>query len=308
MHVVVAEFLDLEGLAPLERAHAVHYDPELGEDRARLLPALAEARALIVRNRTRVDAQLLDAAPSLQVVGRLGVGLDNLDLAELERRGITLVTARGLNARSAAEYVLGALFTAFRPVMGATEAVLQGQWPRQAFCEGRELMGLRLGILGLGAVGGEVARLATALGLEVSATDPYLPSEAPAWAWARSVDLETLLRTSEVLTLHVPATERTLGLLDRARLASLPRGGVLIHTSRGGIVDEAALVDLLREGHLAGAVLDVFAREPLPAGAFPPDLPNLVLTPHIAGLTRESNRRVSLHVASGVAEALERRA
>lgn len=306
MKVVVAEFLDLEGLTPLVGAHAVQYDPGLGEDRARLLPALAEAQALIVRNRTRVDAELLDAAPSLRVLGRLGVGLDNLDLGELERRGIALVTARGLNARSAAEYVLAALFMALRPVMGASEAVAEGRWPRQALCEGRELQGLRLGILGLGAVGGEVARLATALGLEVSATDPYLPAEAPAWAWARSVNLETLLRTSEVLTLHVPATERTMGLMDRARLASMPRGSVLIHTSRGGIVDESALMDLLRDGHLEAAVLDVFSQEPLPAGVFPPDLPNLILTPHIAGLTRESNLRVSLHVASGVATALER--
>ena len=304
--ILISEFMDEEAVAALRRDCSVQYQPGLAQARDELLAAVASVRALIVRNVTRVDRELLDAAPALEVVGRLGVGLDNIDVDACAERGIAVFPATGANAVSVAEYVLTAMLTLRRPVYGATARVAAGEWPRQEL-GGHELAGSRLGLIGLGAVARAVAERARALDMRIAACDPYLAPDDAAWELAERVEaVPDLLRMSDAVSIHVPLTDSTRGLIDGAALALMPPHALLVNTSRGGIVDEAALVDALRTGRLGGAAIDVFEDEPLSAeaGARFEGTPNLLLTPHIAGITEESNRRVSLVTAGNVRRAL----
>lgn len=298
--VVVTEFMDRQAVDRLGAATSVLYDPDLATDRPRLLEAVGGARALVVRNRTQVDAELVAAAPALRVVGRLGVGLDNIDLAACDGAGVAVRPAIGANAAAVAEHVIGALFVLARPALGATERILVGEWPRTEYV-GHELAGRRLGLVGLGHTAREVAWRAEALGMEVAGHDPVASPEG-----IPNLPLDDLLTRSHAVSVHVPLTEDTRGLLDADRLARLPAGAWLVDTSRGGVVDQAAVGDALRAGRLGGAALDVFADEPpteeqLAALA---GSPNLILTPHVAGITEESNRRIGSVVAEAVLEAL----
>ena len=306
MRVVISEFMDGAAVARLAGAHPTLYDETLVDRRGELKERLATAQALIVRNRTQVDADLLAAAPALRVVGRLGVGLDNIDVAACAVRGIAVIPATGANTVAVAEYVIGTALSLLRGAYGATAAVAAGEWPRPALSRGRELAGKTLGIVGFGTIGRAVAALAHALSLRVIGCDPALAADAPVWAEAgtQARPLAEVLAAADVLTLHVPLADSTRALLDAARLATMKPDAVLINTSRGGIVDEAALAAALRAGRLGGAALDVFATEPLPAGSPLAGCPNLILTPHIAGVTRESNVRVSTLIADQVAAAL----
>ncbi len=305
--VVVAEFMDKTAVADLSTDHDVLYEPTLVERRTELLVALAGARALIVRNRTQVDGELLDAAPRLCVVGRLGVGLDNIDVAACEARRVAVRTAAGANATAVAEYVIGAIVVLVRGVFGSTPEVAAGAWPRERLVGG-EVSGRQLGLIGLGAVARQVGVRAVALGMRVVASDPYLAADDEAWACARPVDLDELLAGSDAVSVHVPLVPETRHLLDAAAIARMPPGAVLVNTARGGVVDEEALADALRTGRLAGAALDVFETEPLhaEAGARLSEVPNLLLTPHIAGVTRESNLAVGMVTAANVREELLR--
>ncbi len=304
--IVISEFIDDEAATLLNQAYAVTLDPGLVDDRPRLLARLADADALIVRNRTLVDAGLLAAAPRLKVVGRLGVGLDNIDLPACQARDIAVFPATGANAQAVAEYVIAATLILLRGGYGETKAVSAGLWPRTALGKGREAAGKTLGIVGFGGIGQLTARLARGLGLSVVAYDPLQDAGAPAYRAlsVAPVGLDELLAMSDVISLHLPLNADTRSLFDAARLERIKPGAILINTARGGIVDEAALARLLRDGRLAGAALDVFADEPLPPGSPLADVPNLLLTPHIAGLTVESNSRVSLMVARRVDDAL----
>lgn len=300
--VVVTEFMDPEAVELLAAHHTVIDDPTLVEDRNRLIGMLADADALIVRNRTRVDAALLEAAPRLQVVGRLGVGLDNIDTAACDTRDVTVRTAGGANAVSVAEHVIGALLSLARPAFRATERILAGEWPRTEMV-GVELAGRSLGLVGLGATAREVARRATAMGMTVLAHDPFVSSAPPG---ITLMDLDDLFEAADAMSVHVPFTPDTANLIDASRLRLLPEGALLVDTSRGGIVSHEAVVDALRSGHLGGAALDVFAEEPPNDVSAYADVPNLILTPHVAGITRESNVRVSRTVAEAVLEVLDR--
>jgi (S)-sulfolactate dehydrogenase len=184
--------------------------------------------------------------------------------------------------------------------------VAAGKWPRGALGEGRETAGKMLGVVGFGGIGRRVAKLAQGLGMKVLATDPAIAADAPVWreSGAAFRGLDDLLAESDAVTLHVPLAPETRHLLSAGRLARMKRGAVLINTARGGVIDEAALAEALAGGHLAGAALDVFETEPLPAGSPLAGAPNLVLTPHVAGVTRESNVRVSTLIAEKVAHAL----
>ncbi|CAB3845603.1 hydroxyacid dehydrogenase [Achromobacter ruhlandii] len=306
MHVLISEFMDAPAVDALRQRFDVRYAPELVERREALLQAAGQADALIVRNRSQVDATLLAAAPRLRAVGRLGVGLDNIDLPGCAARGIQVVPATGANARAVAEYVIGTLLALLRGAYAASAEVAGGQWPRTALSQGLEAHGRTLGVVGFGGIGQLTARLAAGLGMRVAACDAALPADHPAWAEAGAtrLELDDLLAQADAVTLHVPLTAGTRHLLDAARIARMRPGAVLINTSRGGIVDEAALAAALRGGHLGGAALDVFEQEPLPAGGPLTGAPNLILTPHIAGLTREANTRVSDMVAAGVTIAL----
>lgn len=294
MKIVVSEFMDETALSAFGPEAEVLYDPTLVEDRAALLAALAGASGLIVRNRTQVDRALLAAAPDLRVVGRLGVGLDNIDMAACAARGVAVKPATGANTLSVAEYVISTTLTLLRGAYGAQPAMIAGAWPRSALI-GKEASGRTLGLLGFGGIARAVAERARALGMEIAAYDPYLPEGDPAWQGVTRCSIDELLAVSDVLSLHVPLTAETRGLIDAAAIARMKPGAIVINTARGGVVDEPALARALRAGQLGGAALDVFEIEPLPAAAARvfEGIENLVLTPHIAGVTQEGNIRVS---------------
>ena len=270
---------------------------------------LANAAALIVRNRTQVDADLLAMAPQLKVVGRLGVGLDNIDTAACAARGVEVIPATGANAQAVAEYVIATAMLLLRTAYQSTMAVAAGEWPRGVLGNGREIAGTTLGLIGFGGIGRLTAKLALALGMRSVGYDPQVPAASPIWAahHADARTLDALLAEADVVSLHVPLTESTRNLIDAARLARMKPEAILINTARGGVVDEAAVASALRAGRLGGAALDVFEREPLAAGSPLAGCPNLILTPHVAGVTRESNARVSTLIADKVAAALAQR-
>ncbi len=303
--IVISEFMDEAAIGASFAGRDVLYDPKLVDEPPRLAAAVAEARALIVRNRTQVRGALLESARRLEVVGRLGVGLDNIDVAACEARRIAVYPATGANDLSVAEYVITAALLLLRRAWFATGRVVAGEWPRTELM-GRELAGKRLGLVGYGAIARVTGRMARDLGMSVAAFDPLLPADHAAWRDALRQSLPELLAESDVVSLHVPLTESTRNMIDAAALAGMKRDAILVNAARGGVVDEAALVAALRDGRLGGAALDVFAREPVDAaaGALFAGVPNLVLTPHIAGVTDESNVRVSAVTAEAVARHL----
>ena len=300
--ILVSEYLPDEYLELLRTLHDVEYDPDLCTDRSRLLDRMSGVEALFTRNRTRVDDELLASGHDLRVVGRLGVGLDNIDMNGCEQAGVQVISAIGENAVSVAEYAIGAMLVLVRGVYGMTSSMVAGEWPRQGHAFGHELMGKTLGLVGYGSIARQVATRAAGLGMEVIAHDPFVPADDAAWALVRSVDLESLLATSDVISVHVPLSDDTRNLIDGPALGRMKPTAVLINTSRGGIVDETALADALLDGKLGGAALDVFASEPLgpePAAVFA-TVPNLLLTPHVAGNTRESVDRVARTIVEQV--------
>jgi len=306
MRIVITEFMDEAAVAALAARFDVHYDAALVDRPDDLPPLLAGADAIIVRNRTQVNDALLAAGPQLRVVGRLGVGLDNIDVAACGERGIEVIPATGANAQAVAEYVIAAAMLLLRTAYHATADVAAGQWPRAALSNGRELAGTALGLIGFGGIGRLTGRLGRALGMHAIGFDPQAPASASVWRDedTRPRTLDEVTGEADVISLHVPLTPQTRNLMDASRIATMKHGAILINTSRGGVVDEVAVAAALREGRLGGAALDVFAQEPLPAGSPLAGCPNLLLTPHIAGVTRESNRRVSSLVAEKVAAAL----
>jgi (S)-sulfolactate dehydrogenase len=304
--VVITEFMDERAVAQLNAAHRVLYDPALVDDAPRLLAEAAGADALIVRNRTQVRGALLAALARCRVVGRLGVGLDNIDVTGCEARGVKVIPASGANALSVAEYVIASAMLLLRAAYRSTDAVAAGQWPRNALSNGREISGKTLGLVGFGAIGQLTAKLAQGVGMNVIAFDPMLASGHAVFAHTgvRCATLAELTTSADVISLHVPLVDSTRALFDVARIAAMKPGAVLINSARGGVVDEAALAAALKRGHLGGAALDVFDTEPVPAASVFVGCPNLLLTPHIAGVSAESNERVSFMIAQKVLEEL----
>ncbi|WP_407713698.1 hydroxyacid dehydrogenase [Comamonas testosteroni] len=306
MNVLIPEFMDAPAVERLKKSHTVIYDPNLVDDMPRLLEMARSCDAIIVRNRTQVRGELLSALERCLVVGRLGVGLDNIDMEECKRRDISVFPAYGANANSVAEYVIASAMFLLRGCYTSTADVAAGNWPRTALSQGRELAGRTLGLAGFGSIGQLTARLGKALGMQVIAYDPVVKAGDIAYTegGVKAVSLDELVATADVLSLHMPLVDATRNLFDQARIASMKQGAILVNTARGGIVDEAAVAAALRSGHLSGAAIDVFAEEPLKASAHFIGCPNLILTPHVGGLTVESNERVSGLVAGKVLEAL----
>ena len=305
--IVITEFMDERAVARLQAAHDVLYAPQLVDDATRLLAEAARADALVVRNRTQVRGELLAALQRCTVVGRLGVGLDNIDVAGCEARGMRVIPATGANALSVAEYVVTSALVLLRGAYQASAAVAAGQWPRAALSNGREVAGKTLGLVGFGAIGQLTAGLAQALGMQVIAFDAMMDADHPAFAdqGVRCTSLDELVASADVVSLHVPLVDGTRGLFSAARLAAMKPGAVLVNTARGGIVDEVALAAALKSGHLGGAAIDVFGSEPLAAAEHFVGCPNLLLTPHIAGVTAEANDRVSSLIADKLLDALK---
>ena len=304
--IVITEFMDEAAIADVLNGRDVLYHPSLVDRPDELRTALADCRALIVRNRTQVRGALLDAAPRLKVIGRLGVGLDNIDLDACKARDIVVRPATGANDLAVAEYVITAALMLLRRAWFATDRVVAGAWPRMDLI-GHELAGKRLGLVGFGAIARLTATKAKALGMTLSAFDPFVPRDAAAWNGVERCTLDALLASADVVSLHTPLTPETRRIIDGSALAKMKPTAILINAARGGIVDESALVEALKASRLAGAALDVFETEPLTAaaGARFQGVPNLLLTPHIAGVTDESNIRVSTVTAKAVLEVLD---
>ena len=303
--VLVSEFMDGSALAFLENRLSVDYAPNLFDDQQTLMQRVSAVDALIVRNRTPVTRELLNHAGQLKVIGRLGVGLDNIDLDAAKQANIQVLPATGANAVAVAEYVMSALLHLRRPMTSGFQAMVGGDWPREQFIGG-EISGKTLGLIGFGQIAQIVAKRAAAFGMRIAYFDPYIDaSEHHSVATAVS-SLDELLALSDSVSIHVPLTEDTHRLMNSQRLALMKSEAILINTSRGGIVDERALIHHIQTGHLGGAALDVFEHEPLDElkGARFDGIDALILTPHIAGVTHESNRRVSQVTAENVLRAL----
>jgi D-3-phosphoglycerate dehydrogenase len=289
--VLVADKVSPSGLATLTgdpRFEVIHIDG-LDEDGVR--EALARADALIVRSATQVNREMMDEAPRLKAVGRAGVGVDNIDLRAATERGIPVMNAPAGNTVSAAEMTMALLLATARKVVEADRSVRRGEWKRSAL-KGSELRGKTLGLVGAGRIGGEVARRAQAFGMDVVVFDPYLTEDRAAEMGVERTSVEEVLRNSDFVTLHVPLTSATRGMLGAEQIALMKPSAVLINAARGGVVVEEALVDALKEGRLRGAALDVYEAEPLAEDSVLREAPNLVLTPHLGASTKENMLRI----------------
>ena len=304
--ILITEFMGLEAVERMKKAATTVYAPDLVENQDAIGDHLDGVQALIVRNRTQVTAALLDSGPDLRVVGRLGVGLDNIDLEACAARNVEVIPALGANTLSVAEYVVTNALVLLRGAYLSRASMQAGEWPRQSL-SGREVHSKIMGLLGYGAIAQETARLARGLGMEIIAFDPYLPDDNPAWQTTERMELPELLAKADVVSLHVPLIDSTRHMINKDTLRSMKPDAVLINAARGGVVDENALATALKNGTIAGAALDVFENEPLTAASAEifAECENLILTPHIAGVTVESNLRVSTMIAEAVLERLE---
>lgn len=295
--------------APLEelaRTRSVLRRPAAWQSPADLAAAAGRARALVVRNRSQVDRELLEACPRLRVVARAGVGLDNIDLEAAEARGVTVVAPLGANATSVAEHALGLALALARRVVPADRDCRRGGWDRTP---GRELSGHVWGLLGAGATGQACGRLAAAIGMRVLAFDPYAAERAAGLAAAgiRLAPLEEVAGRADVLSCHLPATARTRHFVNAGLLARMRPGALFINVSRGAVVDEQALTAALESGRLGGAGLDVREREPPRPGVLEA-MDNVILTPHVAGITEQSQDRILRVLAADICAVLDGRA
>ncbi len=293
--ILITEFMDDAWVDWLRDRAEVDYRPDLPDVPDELAEKAQLAQALIVRNRTQVRGDLLYAG--FTCVGRLGVGLDNIDLIGCRERDIAVFPATGANTLSVAEYVVTTAAVLLRGAYDMRGRMEAGEWPRAVAGQGREIAGKTLGLVGYGEIARETARLGQALGMDCLASDPY----AEEFPGALEGTEEEVLTQSDVVTLHVPLTDETRGMIDARVIAAMKPGAVLVNAARGGVVDEAAVCAALRSGHLGGAALDVFEREPLGADNPFAGVPNLILTPHIGGVTAEANARVSEMTARKVA-------
>ncbi len=307
--IVISEFMDEAAVQSLRAHHTVELDETFCERPGDLAIAVADADALIVRNRTQVTAELVAKAPNLKAVGRLGVGLDNIDLKACKQRDIAVLPAIGANAASVAEYVLCTAMMLLRaPAFSGTTDLQDGKWPRTALSQGREIANKSMGIIGFGSIGQTTADVARAAGFAIRAHDDFLPADHDAWRTTkRAATLKELLIGSDVVSLHCPLTKDTHNLIGANELAAMKPGAILINTARGGIVDEKSLAQTLRSGHLGGAAIDVFTSEPIDQATAEifAGLTNVILTPHVAGVTIESNERISSITAENVLRVLK---
>jgi D-3-phosphoglycerate dehydrogenase len=294
--ILIADKLDPAGVAILQ-------------DEAELAPsgledALGKIDAVIVRSRTRISREIIERGlPRLTVIGRAGVGVDNIDLGAAEEHGVIVLNAPLATSISVAEHTMALMLALARRLPQADASMRRGEWEKSRFI-GTELSGKTLGLVGIGHIGALVAERAAAFGMKILAFDPILTPEAITSRGAESVEFEALLGQSDVISLHVPLTNETANLIGKHALEQLRPGAWVICTSRGGIIDENALLDALESGQVAGAALDVFEHEP-PRASRLIERTNVVLTPHIAGQTHEAQARVAEDIATEVLAALQ---
>ena len=296
MKVLACDGIHEDGLAMFREAGWTVEISEPIKDPDKLAAALEGVDALLVRSATQVPAEAIESAKQLKVIGRAGAGVDTINVDAATARGIAVMNAPDGNTLAAAEHAISLLFALARHIPKADAGMKAGQWPK-AGLTGFELEGKRLGVIGLGRIGGTVARKAQGIGMEVAAHDPFLPASAAGKGSVALKSLDDLLAWADIVTLHIPRTKETTHLLSEARLRSMKRGAYLINAARGGLVDEEALLRLLDESHLAGAALDTFATEPLPADSPLRAHPRLILTPHLGASTSEAQQAVSTILA-----------
>jgi D-3-phosphoglycerate dehydrogenase len=296
MKVLACDGIHEDGLALFRDAgwDVVVSDPI--KEPAALAAALKGVDAILVRSATKVPAEALADAGQLRVIGRAGAGGDTIDGDAATERGIAVMNAPDGNTLAAAEHAISLLFALARHIPRADAGMKAGEWPK-AGLTGFELEGKRLGVIGLGRIGGTVARKAQGIGMEVAAHDPFLPASAAGKGSVPLKTLDELLAWADVVTLHIPRTKETTNLLSETSMRTMKKGAYLINAARGGLVDEAALLTLIEEGHIAGAALDTFVTEPLPADSALRANPKLILTPHLGASTSEAQQAVSTILA-----------
>jgi D-3-phosphoglycerate dehydrogenase len=302
--VVVSENVAGAEMDALKRAFDISFDPQLWKSPEKLHAAVAGARAIVVRNQTRVDRELIAAAKRLEVIGRAGVGLDNVDVKAASDAGVVVAFTPEQNAISVAELALGMMLSLARMIPAADASTRSGKWERQVFT-GTELFGKTLGLIGLGRIGFLVATRARAFGMKILAHDAFVSPDSVlvAEAGATLVSMDELLAQSDVISVHVPRTPETERFIGAAAFAQMKPNALFINTSRGEVVDEPALIAALRQKRIAGAALDVRTAEPPTADELE-RLPNVILTPHIAAFTVEGQTRVVTSICRDVAAVL----
>ncbi|MFL5527740.1 MAG: phosphoglycerate dehydrogenase [Gemmatimonadaceae bacterium] len=302
--VLVTDEIDAEGVAILSAEPKIAVDEVPTLPKEQLLARIADYDAIVGRSATRISAELLEKAQKLKVIGRAGVGVDNIALDKATALGVAVINAPAGNTIAVVELFFGAVISLLRHIPRADASMHAGRWDRSALL-GSELKGRTLGIVGLGRIGGEVATRARAFGMNVIAYDPYIAgSRFEALRVQEIQSLDDLLEQSSVLTVHTPLTDETTGLIGKREIARLPQRSIVVNMARGGIVDEKALLDALKAGHLSGAVIDAYEKEPLASDHPLRTTPNVLLTPHIGASTTEAQRNVAVDVCIAVRDAL----
>ncbi|MFU8862595.1 MAG: phosphoglycerate dehydrogenase [Rhodobacterales bacterium] len=285
-----------------DRGIDVDFQPKLGKDKEKLLEIIGNYDGLAIRSATKVTEKVLEAATNLKVVGRAGIGVDNVDKEAASKKGVIVMNTPFGNMITTAEHAIAMMFAVARQIPEASASTHAGKWEKSKFM-GVELTGKTLGVIGAGNIGGIVCDRARGLHMKVIAYDPYLSDEKAAKMHVEKVELEDLLKRADFITLHVPLTDSTRNILSRENLEKTKKGVRIINCARGGLVDEQALADLLTSGHVAGAAFDVFAEEPANENPLF-NLPNVVCTPHLGAATTEAQENVALQVAEQMADFL----
>jgi len=299
--ILITEFMNDKAVDTLRSKYEVIYDKSLAYNQEKIPDMMKDIKAIIVRNRTQVNANLLNNSQNLLCVGRLGVGLDNIDLVACKKRNLTVYPATGANTNGVVEYVLTSALVLLRGAFNKTEEMVSGTWPREQ-SSGNEITGKVLGLVGFGEIAQKTADLARSFNMEIMAFDPFLDKKSSAWNNVKNVSLEKLLRESDVISVHTPLNESTHHLINSTNLNFMKKTAVIINAARGGVIDDKALSEKLRKNEIKGAALDVFETEPMDinSGSYFDDLKNVILTPHIAGVTEESNVNVSAMIADKI--------
>jgi len=304
LKVLIADSISQRGIDELSRDDALDVAIRTGLSEKELIEVITPFSAVIVRSQTRITANILNAGGKLRVVGRAGVGVDNVDVETATRRGVVVLNAPGGNTVSTAEHAFSLLLAVSRKIPHADASVRSNRWDKKNF-EGVELYNKTLGVIGMGRIGSELSRRAIAFGMRVVVYDPYLSVTRARSLQVELVDeLDDLLAIADFISLHTPLTSETRHILDASRLRKTKRGVRIINCARGGLIDEAALAQALQDGHVAGAALDVFEIEPLPVDSPLRSAPNLVLTPHLGASTVEAQESVGIEIAQSIRAAL----
>lgn len=303
LHILISDKLGAAGLDMLDKAADVAYDMKTGLSKEELLAIIPEYDGLIIRSDTRPDADVIAAGKKLKVIGRAGIGVDNIDIAAATKQGVVVMNTPGSNSVATAEQTMTLMLAVSRHTVAAHNSLAAGEWNRAQFA-GVELYGKVLGIVGLGRIGRLVAERAKAFGMTVLAHDPFVKAEEAAALGVSLVELDQVLSQADYLTLHTAVTPQTTQMINTAAIQTMKKGVIIINVARGKLIDEAALAEALQDGHVKAAALDVYTSEPPAADNPLLGLPNVLHTPHLGASTAEAQRNVSTQIVSQVLDCL----